>query len=136
MKMNRSEISNPPTDDESLYVTPGNLDLVTCLEPSAIIINSLSAVDTKNKVERSMPELVVAESACIKEEDPLGPIHASRSVEQFSLFSIIPAVQMFKRLFHTCTLHQFELGRDPPSIFWTSETYASASDRCISDASY
>jgi hypothetical protein len=105
LTLDSSDISTPPTDDGSLHTTPGNLDLVTCLEPSPIIINSLSAVDAESKVERAMPELVVPVDACTKEEEALSdPIHAPRAAQYSSLFSIIPTVQMFKRLFHTCTL--------------------------------
>jgi hypothetical protein len=113
LKIDCSAILSPPTDDESLHTTPGSFDLVTCLELSPIIINSLSAVDAEIKVERAMPELVVQVDACKKEEVPLDPI---RAAQYSSLFSIIPIVQMFKRLFHTCTLYKFELGRDPPNV--------------------
>jgi hypothetical protein len=116
LKIDCSAILSPPTDDEILNVTPGNLDLVTSLEPSPIIIKSLSAVDAESKAERAMPELVVPESVCVKQESLLDQMHAPRSVERFPLFSIIPTVQMFKDLFHTCTLHKFELGRDPPVV--------------------
>ena len=117
LTIDRSDISSPPTDDESLHVTPGNLDFVTYLEPSPIIINSLSAVNTESKVERAMPELVVPVDACKKEEAPLDPIHAPRAAQYSSLFSIIPTTQSFMDLFHSCTLHQFDLGtRDPPNV--------------------
>ena len=111
-----SDISTPPKDDGSLHMTPGNLDLVTSLEPSPIIIKSLSAVDAESKAERAMQELVVPETVCVKQESLLDQMHAPSSVERFPLFSIIPTVQMFKDLFHTCTLHKFELGRDPPVV--------------------
>ena len=97
-------------------MSPGNLDLVTCLEPSPILINSLSAVDAESKVEESIPELLVPVDACKKEDAPLDPIDAPRSAEYFSPFSIILTVQVFQDLFHSCTLHQFELGRDPPVV--------------------
>ncbi len=54
-------------------------------------------------MEGAILELVVVVSACTKEE-------------QSPLFSIIPTVQVFKDLFHTRTLHKFELGRNPPVI--------------------
>ena len=94
-------------------MTPGNLDLVACLEQSPII-NSLSSVDAESKVEGAILDLVVAVSVCKKENAPSDQMHASRSVEQSPLFSIIPTVQVFQDLFRSCTLHQFELGRDPP----------------------
>jgi len=115
LTIDSSDISTPPTDDESLHTTPGNFDLATCLEPSTIIINSPSTVDAESKVDEAIPELVVPVDACKKEEAPLDPI-APRTAQYSSLFSIIPTMQMLKRLFHTCTLHKFELGRDPPNV--------------------
>jgi hypothetical protein len=115
LKIDCSAILSPPTDDEFLHVTPGNLDLVTCLEQSPII-NSLSSVDAESKVEGAILDLVVAVSACKKENAPSDPMHDPRSVEYSSLFSIIPTTQIFMDLFHSGTLHQFELGRDPPVV--------------------
>ena len=115
LTVDSSDISTPPTDDDSLHTTPGNFDLATCLEPSIIIINSPSTVDAESKVDEAIPELVVPVDACKKEEAPLDPI-APRTSQYSSLFSIIPTMQMLKRLFHTCTLHKFELGRDPPNV--------------------
>jgi hypothetical protein len=77
-------------------------------------VNSLSVVDAESKVEEEIPALVVPVDEYTKEEATLSPMHAPRSVEYFSPFSIIPTVQVFQDLFRSCTLHQFELGRDPP----------------------
>ena len=115
LTIDSSTISNLPTDEESPRVPHANFDF-PCLAECVIGVNSLSAVDAESKVEEEIPALVVPVDEYTKEEDPLSPMHAPWSAEYFSPFSIIPTVQVFQDLFRSCTLHQFELGRDPPVL--------------------
>ena len=119
LKVDSSEDSDPHTDDNFLHMPPDNLEF-PCPTQSTILLNSLSAVDAENTME--MLDLSVAVIACIKEEASLDSMHVPPSVEQFSPFSIIPITQTFMDLFHSGTLHQFELGRDPPVILHIADS--------------
>jgi hypothetical protein len=79
-----------------------------CLAECIVCVNSLSAVDPESKVEEEIPELVIPVDAFTNKEAHLD--------KHFSLFPIIPTMQMFMYLFHICTLLKFELGRDPPNV--------------------
>ena len=119
LKVDSSEDSDPHTDDNFLHMPPDNLEF-PCPTQSTILLNSLSAVDPENTME--MLDISVAVIACIKEEASLDSMHVPPSVEQFSPFSIIPTTQTFMDLFHSGTLHQFELGRDPPVILHIADS--------------
>ena len=113
VKVDSSEDSDPLTDDEFSHMPPCNFELEPCLTQSTIFVNSSSPVDAENTMEGTVLDLSVVVNVHTKEESPLELTHADKKSPQFS---IIPTTQTYKDLFHTCTLHKFELGRDPPVV--------------------
>ena len=115
LTIDRERTSNLPTDEESPHV-PQNILGFPRLAQRIVAVDILPAVDAKSKVGESIPVLVVPVVEYTKQEAPSDPKHGPPAVEQCSSFSINSTVQKLKCLFHTFTLHQFELGRDPPVI--------------------
>jgi hypothetical protein len=101
LTIDSSTISNLPSDEESPRVPHENFEF-PCPAECIVGVNSLSAVDAESKVEEEIPALIFPVDEYTKEEATLSPMHASRSAEYFSPFSIIPTVQVFQDLFRSC----------------------------------